>query len=107
MASARDEARFLVALMQRKLLKPAQLAAMKTVAPAAASDLYGLGTGVDPSGCAGTAYGHNGGGAGFSTSVFVSGDGKRVAVLLLNGHAAGDPRDADVYAAMNKLYCKA
>lgn len=106
-ANARDEARFLVALMQGKLLKPAQLAAMKTVAPAATAGLYGLGTGVDPSGCAGTAYGHNGGGAGFSTSVFVSGDGKRVAVLLLNGHPAGNPRDADVYAAMNKLYCEA
>ncbi len=106
-ASARDEARFLVALMQGKLLKPAQLAAMKTVAPAATAGLYGLGTGVDQSGCAGTAYGHNGGGAGFASSVFVSGDGSRVAVLLLNGRAAGNPRDADVYAAMNKLYCKA
>lgn len=106
-ASAKDEARFLVALMQGKLLKLAQLAALKKVAPAATAGLYGLGTGVDQSGCAGTAYGHNGGGAGFSTSVFVSGDGKRVAVLLLNGRAADNPRDADVYAAMNELYCKA
>ena len=106
-ASARDEARFLVALMQGKLLKPAQLAALKTVAPAATAGLYGLGTGVDQSGCAGTAYGHNGGGSGFASSVFVSGDGSRVAVLLLNGRAAGNPRDVDVYDAMNKLYCKA
>jgi len=106
-ASAKDEAGFLVALMQGKLLKPAQLAAMKTVAPAAAAGGYGLGIGVDQSGCAGTAYGHNGGGAGFSSSIFVSEDGKRVAVLLLNGRAAADPRDADVYAAMNELYCKA
>jgi len=106
-ASARDEARFLVALMQGKLLKPAQLAALKTVAPAAEAGLYGLGTGVDPSGCAGTAYGHNGGGAGFSTSVFVSGDGTRVAVLLLNGRAADGSSDTAVYAAMHALYCKA
>jgi D-alanyl-D-alanine carboxypeptidase len=106
-ASARDEARFLVALMQGKLLKPAQLAALKTVAPPAQAGLYGLGTGVDPSGCAGTAYGHNGGGAGFSTSVFVSGDGARVAVLLLNGRASDNGSDGAVYAAMNALYCKA
>jgi D-alanyl-D-alanine carboxypeptidase len=106
-ASAQDEARFLVALMQGKLLKPTQLSAMKTVAPAAAGGLYGFGTGVDPSGCAGTAYGHNGAGAAFSTSVFVSGDGKRVAVLLLNGRSADGSSDVAVHAAMNELYCKA
>jgi D-alanyl-D-alanine carboxypeptidase len=105
-ASARDEARFLVALMQGKLLKPAQLAALKSVAPAAEAGLYGLGTAVDPSGCAGTAYGHNGGGAGFSTSVFVSGDGKRVAVLQLNGRASDNSSDEAVHGAMNALYCK-
>ena len=103
-ASAQDEARFLVALMQGKLLKPAELAAMKTVSPAAS---YGLGTTVEPSGCAGTVYGHNGGGAAFSTSVFVSGDGTRVAVLLVNARAADTSSDAAVHAAMNKLYCKA
>ncbi len=103
-ASAQDEARFLVALMQGKLLKPAQLAAMKTVSPAAS---YGLGTTVEPSGCAGSVYGHNGGGAAFSTSVFVSGDGTRVAVLFVNARAADTSSDAAVHAAMNKLYCKA
>jgi D-alanyl-D-alanine carboxypeptidase len=106
-ASARDEARFLVALMQGKLLKPAQLTALKTVTPAAAASPYGLGTGVDPSGCAGTAYGHNGGGLAFSSSVFVSEDGKRVAVLLLNGRATDNSSDLPVHAAMNELYCKA
>jgi D-alanyl-D-alanine carboxypeptidase len=106
-ASARDEARFLVALMQGKLLKPAQLTALTTVTPAAAAGLYGLGTGVDPSGCAGTAYGHNGGGLAFSSSVFVSKDGKRVAVLLVNGRAADSSSDTAVYAAMHELYCKA
>lgn len=106
-ASARDEARFLVALMQGKLLKPAQLTALKTVTTAAAAGLYGLGTSVEPSGCAGTAYGHNGGGSAFSSSVFVSEDGKRVAVLLVNGRAADDSSDTAVHAAMNELYCKA
>ena len=105
-SNARDEARFLVGLMQGKLLKPAQLAALKRVAPGAQAGLYGLGTGVDPT-CAGTAYGHNGGGIGFSTSVFVSGDGKRVAVLLANGRPSDSSLDDAVHAALSDLYCKA
>lgn len=40
--------------------------------------------GGDPTGCAGPAYGHSGAGAGFKTNLWVSGDGGRVAVLLLN-----------------------
>ena len=58
------------------------------------------------SGCAGIAYGHNGGGDGFSSSVFVSGNGRRVAVLLLNGRA-GDRGDTAGYHAMLRLYCAA
>jgi CubicO group peptidase (beta-lactamase class C family) len=103
-SDAADEARFLVSLMQGKLLKPAQLAALET--PSRWSN-YGLGTGIDESGCAGVAYGHNGGGDGFTTSVFVSGDGRRVAVLLANGRTADDHGDALVHAAMNALYCAA
>ena len=96
--------RFLTALMRGALLGPAQLAALKK--PSAYSN-YGLGTGVDKSGCAGTAYGHNGGGDGFETNVFVSGNGDRVAVLLLNGRTADNSGDAVAFMAMNKLYCAA
>lgn len=103
-SDARDEARFLVALMQGKLIPPAELQALET--PSRFSN-YGLGMGIDESGCAGVAYGHNGGGDGFSTSVFVSGDGRRVAVLLLNGRTADGHGDAPVHAAMNRLYCSA
>ena len=86
------------------MLGPAQLAALKK--PSAHSN-YGLGTGVDKSGCAGTAYGHNGGGDGFETNVFVSGNGDRVAVLLLNGRTADNSGDAVAFMAMNQLYCAA
>ena len=103
-SSAADEGRFLAALMKGTLLGHAQIAALKK--PSAQSN-YGLGTGVDKSGCAGTAYGHNGGGDGFETNVFVSGNGDRVAVLLLNGRTADNSGDAVAFMAMNQLYCAA
>ena len=96
-SNAEETARFLVALMQHKLLGPRQLEIMKT---------SGFWSGGDPTGCGGVAYGHSGGGAAFKTNVWVSGDGRRVAVLLLNGRgdAAADVRAG---AAMNRLYCAA
>jgi D-alanyl-D-alanine carboxypeptidase len=103
-SSARDEARFLTTLMRGELLEPAQLAALKK--PSGLSN-YGLGTGIDRSGCAGIAYGHNGGGDGFETNVFVSGNGDRVAVLLLNGRTRDNHGDAIAFAAMRRLYCAA
>jgi D-alanyl-D-alanine carboxypeptidase len=103
-ANAKDEARFLMALMQGRLVGPRELREMKTPFPY--TD-YGLGTTVEPSGCAGIAYGHNGAGAAFTTSVFVSGDGRRVAVLLLNGHTTDTRSDTAAKAAMQRLFCAA
>ena len=103
-SDAQDEARFLTALMQGKLLGSAELTAMKTPASTIGSD-YALGLIVKRSGCGGTVYTHNGGGAGFKTSVFVSGDGKRVAVLLLNGNTLDNRADTIASAAANQLYC--
>ena len=108
--NAADEARFLEALMQGKLLRPAELVALKTPASSLGSN-YALGFVVAQSGCAGIAgiaYGHGGAGAGFKTSVLTAGDGKRVAVLLANGNRQNDP---DYYArideAARRLYCAA
>ena len=96
-SNAEDTARFLVSLMQGKLLGPEQLALMKQ---------SGFWSGGNPTGCGGVAYGHSGGGAGFKTDVWVSGDGERVAVLLLNGR--GDAAaDARAGATMSRLYCAA
>jgi D-alanyl-D-alanine carboxypeptidase len=103
-SDAADEARFLQALMRGELLEPPQLAALKR--PSDFSN-YGLGTGIDESGCAGTVYGHNGGGSGYETNVFVSGDGNRVAVLLLNGRTADSHGDEVAFEAMRRLYCAA
>jgi D-alanyl-D-alanine carboxypeptidase len=96
-SNAEETARFLVSLMQGKLLGAEQLALMKQSA---------FWSGGNATGCGDVAYGHSGAGAGFKTDVWVSGNGERVAVLLLNGRgdAAADERAG---AAMRRLYCAA
>jgi D-alanyl-D-alanine carboxypeptidase len=102
-ADARDEAAFLVALMRGELLPAAELDALET--PAVTSPGYGLGTGVGQT-CAGQTFTHNGGGASWASSVAVTADGDRVAVLLLNGRRTDDAA-SDYYAALIKLFCSA
>lgn len=95
-SDAEDTARFLTALMHGKLLEAATLEAMKDDA---------FWSGGETTGCGGVAYGHSGGGVGFKTNVWVSGDGSRVAVLLLNGRG-DDADDLTAEAAMHDLYCR-
>ena len=57
----------------------------------------------EPGAC-GSAFGHSGGGAGFKTDVLVSADGKRVAVLLMNGRD-GSTGDEQAHRAIWQLYC--
>ena len=100
--NARDEARFLVELVRGRILPPAMLAQVLT--GSGPNPAYGLGTVVERT-CAGKTLSHNGGGASWTSSVAVSADGSRVAVLLLNGRRAddtGDPRPA-----LLKLFCAA
>jgi len=108
-ASARDEGRFLTSLMQRRLLPAAELSTMTTPSPA--NPFYGLGIGITTD-CYISAYNH--GGASYSTTsaALVSHDGKRVAVVLLNGNTSEGrslgTRSSD--AALNaarQLFCAA
>jgi CubicO group peptidase (beta-lactamase class C family) len=98
-SNAADTARFLVALMQDRLLGPTTLAGMRT------GDFW---TDPDTPSCGGSAYGHSGAGDGYKTNVWVSSDGSRVVVLLVNGRmadqATGDLRAAQ---ALDQLYCSA
>lgn len=101
-ANARDEARFLVALVRGKILPRTMVA--QVLAGSGPNPAYGLGTVVERT-CAGQTLSHNGGGASWTSSVAVSVDGSRVAVLLLNGRHAdetGDPRPA-----LLELFCAA
>jgi D-alanyl-D-alanine carboxypeptidase len=98
-STADDLARFYQALLQGRLLRPAQLAAMEAVrpmgAPYPASDRYGLGLWQTRSLAlarglvhCGAVWGHNGGMPGYTTNAFGTRDGKRVFVLLVNAEPA-------------------
>ena len=98
-SSAPDTGRFLTALMQGNLLGPATLDAMRK---------RSFWSGGDAAPCGGRAFGHSGGGSGFKSNVWVSRDGRRVAVLLLNGRAAdANTDDQRAAQAMITLYCSA
>jgi D-alanyl-D-alanine carboxypeptidase len=101
-SNAADEGRFLRALMRGRLIGAAQLRELKRPGTA-----YRLGTGVEDSACAGAVYAHNGGGFEFESNVYVSGDGRRVAVLLLNGRTESGVGDVRAREAMRSLYCAA
>jgi D-alanyl-D-alanine carboxypeptidase len=106
-SDAADEAHFLEAVMRGKILKPALLTALKTPY----LDGYGLGIVVQRDGCGAfvSAYGHNGGGDGYMSSVQISPDGSRVAVLLINGYwgsqLAQDSTSLTTMTTMQRLYC--
>jgi D-alanyl-D-alanine carboxypeptidase len=107
-SDASDEARFLQALMRGRLIKPAQLVALETPSNASLHGPlgpYGLGTSIIQTGCAGREYNHEGGGYDFDTGVIVSPNGRRVAVLLLNGRTADDHGDPIALSALQSLSC--
>jgi D-alanyl-D-alanine carboxypeptidase len=90
-AGTHDVNRFFEALLGGRLLRPAQLAAMKrTVAINAAvaevwpGGRYGLGLARRPLPCGGVYWGHDGGDAGFITVTGVTPDGRRSAVVTMS-----------------------
>ena len=99
-SDARDEATFLVALVRGKLVPTGELfrAPAGTIA-------YALGTGITGAPCAPTVYTHNGGGPAWSSSVVVSKDGSRVAVVLVNGRGGATADEALSEAAL-RLFCR-
>jgi D-alanyl-D-alanine carboxypeptidase len=91
-----DLTRFYQALLGGKLLRPAQLAAMKTTVRAEEVDpvwpgaRYGLGLMRIPLTCGGSYYSHGGDLPGATTRNGVSPDGRRVVVLHATGDGASD-----------------
>jgi D-alanyl-D-alanine carboxypeptidase len=95
-ASAADTGRLLEALLGGRVLSDGWVRRLR-------GDLFWRGG--TQSSCGG-AYGHSGGGAGYKAEALVSADGRRVAVLLLNGR--GSPADdSRAYSAIWELYCAA
>jgi D-alanyl-D-alanine carboxypeptidase len=97
-SNARETALFLTALMRGQLVHDHQLDVMKS---------GGFWAGGDRTGCGGPAFGHGGAGAGFKSNAWVSGDGRRVAVLLLNGRRDDGTTDVQSGNLMATIYCTA
>ena len=95
-ANAAETARFLRALMSDELLDARTLVRMKY------SSFW---NGGDVVSCGEAAWGHGGGGAGFKTGVYVSGNGSRVAVVLLNGRREDGRTDRAAERAVDRLFC--
>ncbi|MFF1956305.1 serine hydrolase domain-containing protein [Streptomyces sp. NPDC058220] len=91
-----DLARFYSALLGGKLLRPAQLAEMKTTVRAPALDVlgpgasYGLGLTRISLSCGGAYYGHGGDLPGYTTRDGISADGRHIVVLETTGDGAAD-----------------
>jgi D-alanyl-D-alanine carboxypeptidase len=104
-----DVAGFYRALLSGRLLKPAQLAAMKTTIASATSDLHQrMGYGLErfPASC-GAAWGHSGSFPGYWTHAWASASGKRQAVLMVNVDpgAVEAPTRAAFYKLLDAAYC--
>jgi D-alanyl-D-alanine carboxypeptidase len=83
-STADDLATFYAALMRSKLVSKASLRAMMmTTVPLSSTAAYGLGLLQVKTSC-GSFWGHDGGTFGYTSNAFVSADGQRVAILLVN-----------------------
>ena len=100
--NAHDEARFLVALVQGRIVSKSYLRQMKTPT----LDSYGLGTGVGTI-CGQHVFTHGGATTSYMAEVAVNGDGSRVAVLLVNGRTYNSWNDDGPVQALNHLFCAA
>ncbi|MFE0250268.1 serine hydrolase domain-containing protein [Streptomyces sp. NPDC059010] len=105
-STAADLTRFYQALLGGRLLRPAQLTAMKTTVRTPPLDYvwpgasYGLGLMRIPLSCDGSYYSHPGDIPGYTTRNGVSADGRRVVVLATTGDGAAD---LSTEHAQNKL----
>ena len=104
-----DVAGFYRALLSGRLLKPAQLKAMKTTLPDPKGDLvqrmgYGL---IRFSTSCGAAWGHSGSFPGYWTHAWTSANGKRQVVLMVNidPSSVSDAARAAFYRALDDAYC--
>ncbi|MFF5704105.1 serine hydrolase domain-containing protein [Streptomyces sp. NPDC012794] len=94
-----DLNQFLTALLDGRLLRPAQLAQMRTTVPLGDTGAgYGLGLMSRPLSCGGVYWGHGGDIAGYETRGGVTDDGRAAAVAVTT-----DPVDGAVAKHVEKL----
>ncbi len=104
-----DLGRFTAALLDGRLLPPAQLAAMRRTVAAPGFDAepgwrYGLGLASHPLSCGPTGWGHGGDIQGFQTRGLTTDDG-RWAVVAVTGLPTTLEQVADVSAAVDTALC--
>ncbi|MEW2569330.1 serine hydrolase domain-containing protein [Streptomyces sp. NPDC047070] len=101
-----DLSRFYQALLGGRLLRPAELTAMKTTVPAPELDdawpgvRYGLGLMSVPLSCGGVYYSHGGNLPGYTTRNGTSDDGSRTVVLNSTGDGSTDSSTQDTQNAL-------
>ncbi len=100
--NARDEARFLVALVRGRIVSEPYLRQIEQ--PTLQS--YALGTGVGTI-CGVRAFTHGGATDSYMAEVAVNGDGTRVAVLLVNGRTYNSWADYLPVQVLHDLFCAA
>jgi D-alanyl-D-alanine carboxypeptidase len=106
-----DVADFYRALLSGRLLKPAQLRAMKTTVSERTGKVvtagagYGLGIGRTGASCGG--WGHSGELPGYDVNTAITEDGRRQAVLMINQDATTLPKPAFAryIRLVNKAFC--
>jgi D-alanyl-D-alanine carboxypeptidase len=99
---ARDEARFLVALVQGRIVSQPYLSQIERPV----LDSYGLGTGTTTL-CGQHVFTHGGATTSYMAEVAVNGKGTRVAVLLVNGRTYNSWGDDLPVEALDRLFCAA
>lgn len=117
-STACDVARFLAGLFAGRLLSPASLAEMTSLTrvpvPGSRSGprvrpyqwrepCYGLGLMVDPAAPWGAIYGHNGGGPGYSASVFHAPELRGVTVAVVGSEVEGFSAEQVVFEVLDAL----
>jgi D-alanyl-D-alanine carboxypeptidase len=100
--NSHDEARFLVALVQGRIVSKPYLREIET--PTLGS--YGLGTGVDTI-CGQHVFTHGGATGSYMAEVAVNSTGSRVAVVLVNGRTYNSWNDDGPVQALDHLFCAA
>lgn len=104
-SSGADMNRFLGALLQGRLLPPAELRAMQTTVPTGGGSGYGLGLESIPLPCGGEFWGHDGGILGFETMSGATSDGRQVTVMVNLNPGGSSAQDADIQSAVTTALC--
>ncbi|MFB6892041.1 serine hydrolase domain-containing protein [Kitasatospora sp. NPDC056327] len=103
-SSARDLARFNAALLGGRLLRPAELDAMKQQVDTGLGFTYGLGLSRHPGAC-GEFWGLTGGIAGYGTLVTGTADGRRQVVVSVNPYHRSDAAGSTFQTLVDTATC--